>query len=56
MHTTKVFIDHRGRTILTIPSFIRNQFDLKNKQEMEIEIDGELIKIRPIKKEENETK
>jgi bifunctional DNA-binding transcriptional regulator/antitoxin component of YhaV-PrlF toxin-antitoxin module len=34
---------------MTIPSFIRNQFDLKNKQEMEIEIDGELIKIRPKK-------
>jgi bifunctional DNA-binding transcriptional regulator/antitoxin component of YhaV-PrlF toxin-antitoxin module len=34
---------------MTIPSFIRNQFDLKNKQEIEIEIDGEWIKIRPKK-------
>lgn len=49
MHTTHVFIDSKGRTVISIPSFLRDTLDLVNKQEVEIQTDGERIIIIPIK-------
>lgn len=47
----KLFQDTSKRTVLTIPAFIRDYLCLKNGDEVTVEFDGDIIKVKPIEKD-----
>ena len=52
MPTSHVFRDKKhNRTVIHIPSFLRDKFNLQNRDEVEIDTDGTSIIITPKKKE-----
>jgi AbrB family looped-hinge helix DNA binding protein len=51
MPTTHIFRDKKGRTVVHIPSFLRDKFNLQSGEKVTIDTDGEYIIIKPIKKD-----
>jgi hypothetical protein len=50
MPKTHIFRHKSGRTTVHVPSFLRDMFDLQNREEIDITTDGKLIILTPQEK------
>ena len=49
-----LFQDEHGRTVLSIPAYLRDHFELKSGDKVDVGLEGERIVITPLKEKKED--